>query len=56
MEPQDPWVSDAMEICHECEHPLCNGECESQAPSQLIVGGAIGAAVLLGALLIKVLS
>jgi len=56
MQPEEHWVADSLEICRECEHPLCNGQCEQQAPHQLIVGGLIGVAVLVIALFIRVLA
>ena len=56
MHSEERWVVDSLDICQECEHPLCNGQCERQVPYQLILGGLFGAAVLFIALLIRVVA
>lgn len=56
MHTDEPWIADSQELCQVCEHPLCNGECESQAPSQLILGGILGIAILGIALLVRAIA
>lgn len=56
MHSDEPWIADAQELCQTCEHPLCNGECEPQPPSQLIIAGILGLVILGVALLIRAIA